>query len=116
MYFSSLDVKKLFAFLIIIFIGVLGTIFVVATTYLQFRFNNKNIGIIEYKFQDTLEFVDKDTDKTVKKLDNVEFRVLDKNRYMYVVKTPDLPSPEVIIMNEFPPNTYLRFYQTPAGE
>lgn len=116
MYFSSLDVKKLFAFLIIngIFIGVLGTILVVAT--LQFRFNNKNIGIIEYKFQDTLEFVDKDTDETVKKLDNVEFRVLDKNRYMYLVKTPDLPSPEVLIMNEFPPNTYLRFYQTSAGE
>lgn len=110
MYFSNLDVKKLFEFLII---GVLGTIFVAT---LQFRFNNKNIGIIEYKFQDTLEFCDKDTEETVKRLDNVEFRVLDKNRYMYVVKTPDLPSPEVLIMNEFPPNTYLRFYQTPAGE
>lgn len=69
---------------------------------------------IEYKFQDTLEFVDKDTEETVKKLDNVEFRVLDKNRYMYVVKTPDLPSPEVLIMNDFPPNTYLKFYQTPV--
>lgn len=69
---------------------------------------------IEYKFQDTLEFVDKDTEETVKKLDNVEFRVLDKNRYMYVVKTPDLPSPEALIMNDFPPNTYLKFYQTPV--
>jgi hypothetical protein len=71
-------------------------------------------GEIEYKFQDTLEFVNKDTEETVKRLDNVEFRVLDKNRYMYVVKTPDLPSPEALIMNDFPPNTYLRFYQTPV--
>jgi len=23
------------------------------------------------------------------------------------------PSPEVLVMNQFPPNTYLRFYQTP---
>lgn len=69
---------------------------------------------IEYKFQDTLEFVNKDTEETVKRLDNVEFRVLGKDTYMYVVKTPDLPSPEALIMNEFPPNTYLRFYQTPV--
>ena len=72
------------------------------------------INEIEYKFQDTLEFVNKDTEETVKRLDNVEFRVLGKDTYMYVVKTPDLPSPEVLIMNEFPPNTYLRFYQTPV--
>lgn len=113
MYFSSVDVKKLFAFLIItgVFIGALGTILVVAT--LQFPFNKKNDDI-EYKFQDTLEFVNKDTEETVEKLDNVEFRVLDKNRYMYVVKTPDLPSPQVLIMNDFPPNTYLKFYQTPV--
>lgn len=74
--------------------------------------SNKNIGKIEYKFQDTLEFCDKDTNEVVKKLDNVEFRVLGKDTYMYVVKTPDLPSPEVLIHNQFPPNTYLTFRQT----
>lgn len=93
-------------------IGVLSVPLMMGISSIFIKDDKKNDDI-EYKFQDTLEFVDKDTEETVKKLDNVEFRVLDKNRYMYVVKTPDLPSPEALIMNDFPPNTYLKFYQTP---
>lgn len=96
-------------------IGVLSVPLMMGISSIFIKDDKKNDDI-EYKFQDTLEFVDKDTEETVEKLDNVEFRVLDKNRYMYVVKTPDLPSPEVLIMNDFPPNTYLKFYQTPVGK
>lgn len=107
-------VLELFGFIFYFFLSVM----ILLAFGLKFHtiLSKKHTEIIEYKFQDTLEFCDKDTNEVVKRLDNVEFRVLDKNRYMYVVKTPDLPSPEVLIMNEFPPNTYLRFYQTPAGE
>lgn len=107
-------VLELFGFIFYFFLSVM----ILLAFGLKFHtiLSKKHTGKIEYKFQDTLEFCDKDTNEVVKRLDNVEFRVLDKNRYMYVVKTPDLPSPEVLIMNEFPPNTYLRFYQTPAGE
>jgi hypothetical protein len=78
--------------------------------------SKNHTGKIEYKFQDTLEFCDKDTDEIVKKLDNVEFRVLGKDTYMYVVKMTVGPSPEVLIMNQFPPNTYLTFRQTTVEE
>lgn len=78
--------------------------------------SKNHTGEIEYKFQDTLEFCDKDTDEVVKKLDNVEFRVLGKDTYMYVVKMTEGPSPEVLIMNRFPPNTYLTFRQTTVEE
>jgi hypothetical protein len=71
------------------------------------------INEIEYKFQDTLEFIDKDTEETIERFDNVEFRVLGPEGYMYMVKMTTGPSPEVLVMNQFPPNTYLRFYQTP---
>jgi hypothetical protein len=93
-------------------IGVLSVPIIIGISSIFIK--DDKINEIEYKFQDTLEFVNKDTEETVKRLDNVEFRVLDKNRYMYVVKTPDLPSPEALIMNDFPPNTYLKFYQTPV--
>lgn len=74
---------------------------------------DEKINEIEYKFQDTLEFIDKDTGETIERFDNVEFRVLGPEGYMYMVKMTTGPSPEVLVMNQFPPNTYLRFYQTP---
>ncbi len=66
----------------------------------------------EYKFQDTLEFRDKDSDKIIKRLDNVEFRALDKSRFIYMVKLPDQSS-EVLIFEDCPPNSYLRYFETP---
>ena len=74
--------------------------------------NVENIGKNLYKFQDTLEFRDKDSDKTIKRLDNVEFRALDKSRFAYMVKLPDQSS-EVLIFEDCPPNSYLRYYETP---
>ena len=73
--------------------------------------NLEKMRKIEYKFQDTLEFRDNDTDRIIKKLDNVEFRVLHKSTYGYVVKT-DQESPEILVIDDFPPNSYLRYYQT----
>jgi len=107
-------VLELFGFIFFFFLSVM--ILLAFGVKFNTILSKKHTGKIEYKFQDTLEFCDKDTNEVVKKLDNVEFRVLDKNRYMYVAKTPDLPSPQVLIMNDFPPNTYLIFYQTPDGE
>lgn len=74
--------------------------------------NVENIGKNLYKFQDTLEFRDKDSDKTIKRLDNVEFRALDKSTFVYMVKLPD-GSSEVLIFEDYPPNSYLRYYETP---
>lgn len=74
--------------------------------------NIEKIGKNLYKFQDTLEFRDKDSDKTIKRLDNVEFRALDKSRFAYMVKLPD-GSSEVLIFENCPPNSYLRYYETP---
>jgi hypothetical protein len=74
--------------------------------------NLEKMRKIEYKFQDTLEFRDKDSDKIVKRLDNVEFRALDKSRFIYMVKLPDQSS-EVLIFEDCPPNSYLRYYETP---
>jgi hypothetical protein len=91
-------------------------VFIISTAYYLSNQNKKDIGKIEYKFQDTLEFCDKDTDEIVKKLDNVEFRVLGKDTYMYMVKMTEGPSSEVLVMNQFPPNTYLTFRQTTVEE
>lgn len=74
--------------------------------------NLEKIRKTEYKFQDTLEFRDKESDKIIKRLDNVEFRALDKSRFIYMVKLPDQSS-EVLIFEDCPPNSYLRYYETP---
>jgi hypothetical protein len=113
------DVERLLLRAIIALVSMIllsGTVFTISVAHYLSSQNKKDIGKIEYKFQDTLEFCDKDTDEIVKKLDNVEFRVLGKDTYMYIVKTPYLPSPEVLIMNQFPPNTYLTFRQTTVEE
>jgi hypothetical protein len=113
------DVERLLLRAIIALVSIIllsVAVSIISTAYYLSNQNKKDIGKIEYKFQDTLEFCDKDTDEIVKKLDNVEFRVLGKDTYMYIVKTPDLPSPEVLIMNQFPPNTYLTFRQTTVEE
>ena len=84
-------------------------VFVLNPTHKQ---NVEKIGKNLYKFQDTLEFRDKDSDKIIKRLDNVEFRALDKSRFIYMVKLPDQSS-EVLIFEDCPPNSYLRYFETP---
>jgi hypothetical protein len=90
-------------------IGLLLCIFVLNPVHKQ---NVEKIGKNLYKFQDTLEFRDKDSDKIIKRLDNVEFRALDKSRFIYMVKLPDQSS-EVLIFEDCPPNSYLRYFETP---
>jgi hypothetical protein len=107
-------VLELFGFIFFFFLSVM--ILLAFGVKFHTILSKNHTGKIEYKFQDTLEFCDKDTNEVVKKLDNVEFRALGKDTYMYVVKTPDLPSPEALIHNKFPPNTYLIFRQTTVEE
>ena len=106
---TNFDIKPT---IVLIGLCVLGLIFCYAVLNPIHKQNVENIGKNLYKFQDTLEFRDKDTDKTIKRLDNVEFRALDKSRFIYMVKLPDQSS-EVLIFEDCPPNSYLRYFETP---
>jgi hypothetical protein len=91
---------------------VIGLLFCILVLNPVHKQNVEKIGKNLYKFQDTLEFRDKDSDKIIKRLDNIEFRALDKSRFIYMVKLPDQSS-EVLIFEDCPPNSYLRYYETP---
>lgn len=60
----------------------------------------------EYKYNDTIEFVDRNTDEVIKQLDNVEFRILDKSNVLYGVKIEN--KQEALVLYEIPSNAYLR--------
>ena len=105
---TNFDIKPII-FALGTVIGLLLCIFVLNPVHKQ---NVENIGKNLYKFQDTLEFRDKDSDKIIKRLDNIEFRALDKSRFIYMIKLPDKSS-EVLIFEDCPPNSYLRYFETP---
>jgi hypothetical protein len=64
----------------------------------------QNTNDVVYRFQDTIEFCDKDSNKILTKLENVEFRILNKNNIMYVVYDKDK---NVVILDKLPDNSYV---------
>ena len=80
--------------------------------------NVENIGKNLYKFQDTLEFVDKDTGKVIKRFENVELRILDRNQLIYLTKVKENESTtrEVIVNTQVPTNSYLRLNCLPLSD
>lgn len=80
--------------------------------------NVENIGKNLYKFQDTLEFVDKDTGKVIKRFENVELRILDGNQLIYLTKVKENESitREVIVNTQVPTNSYLRLNCLPLSD
>lgn len=65
-----------------------------------------------YSFKDEVEFVDKNTNSSIQTIKNIEFRYLQKDTIMYLVKLPpdirENAPQEVLVMDEMPPNSYLR--------
>lgn len=76
--------------------------------------NIEKLGKNLYKFQDTLEFRDKDTDKMIKRLDNVEFRLLNKDDIVYGVKIKaGEKEQEVLVMDKIPSDCFLVIKKEP---
>jgi hypothetical protein len=65
---------------------------------------------IVYSYRDSIVFIDKDTDKVILKLDNVEFRVLGKDSFMFGTKSEN--GDEILVCDEIPSNTYPTIHRT----
>jgi len=70
----------------------------------------KKSSQIVYSYRDSIVFTDKDTDKVILKLDNVEFRVLGKDSFMFGTKSEN--GDEILVCDEIPPNTYPTIHRT----
>jgi len=71
---------------------------------------SKNHTVYPYQYKDTIEFVDKDTRKVIKRFENIELTIIDDNQFMYLTKVKENESitREVLVNNQFPPNSYIR--------
>lgn len=63
---------------------------------------------IIYKYQDTIQFCNKETEEVQKTIENAEFRVLNKEDIMYGVKVKfGEKEQEVLIMDKVPSDCFL---------
>lgn len=61
-----------------------------------------------YKYQDTIQFCDKETEEVQKTIENAEFRVLNKDGIMYGKKIKvQEKEQEVLIMDKVPADCFL---------
>lgn len=58
-----------------------------------------------YKYQDTIEFCDKETGETKKTIKNAEFRLLNKDDIMYGIKIEK--DQEVLVMDKIPSDCFV---------
>lgn len=58
-----------------------------------------------YKYQDTIEFCDKETGEVKKTIKNAEFRLLNKDDIMYGIKIEK--DQEVLVMDKIPPDCFV---------
>ena len=98
-----------------IFFNLFCVVSILGSTFSLYHFfltpkNESPSPQIVYSYRDSIVFTDKDTDKVILQLDNVEFRVLGKDSFMFGTKSEN--GDEILVCDEIPPNTYPTIHRT----